>query len=254
MLLVGAFMPRLRRATNVGTGAGILAGAIAGFGVAGTAPWPVVALTAGIAAALLGTVVAIALLPATIRRAHESFSWLGHRDVARFKVATGERTPVNPAETNRFLREHPAGSVPAWIRAELLITLGLVAEARAELAAAGPPPTDVDRLEIVALGAYGDLVETGELGEAAFAEALRPYGPGSPLALEAAVIGALTRTRLRLARGQGAPLEPLLEVRPRLGIDATRIVLRDTWLPYAASLFGFGLAVGILLVVIGIAR
>ena len=253
VLLVAAFGPRIQRASVVGLVAGIVAGAVAGFGTAAWAPWPLVALIAAVAAALVGTVAAIAMLPTTIRRAFEAFSWLGHRDVARFRERTGSRTPGTATEVGEWLALHPRGSVPPWIRAEMLISVGRVAEARAELAAI-PAQTELDRLQDVATRAYADVVETASLDTVRFAAELSTFGAPSELALEAAVIDAVTKARLRLATGSPAPLAPLVAVRPRLGREATRIVLRDTWLPFARTLAGCGIAAGILLFVTGVAH
>jgi hypothetical protein len=254
MLLVAVFGPPIRRASIGGLAAGVAAGGVAGFGATEQVPWPVVALVAAASAALVGTVVAIALLPTTIRRAYEAFSWLGHRDVARFREATGSRTPTNAAETREWLGIYPRGSVPAWMRAEMLIALGAVDEARAELDAAGPPRTEQDRLEVLATRAYADLVETGSLDQQAFRRDLATFQPPSALALHAAVVEAVTHTRLRLAAGAPDPLEPILAVRKRLGREATTVVLRDTWLPLARSLAAFGVTAGLVLFLMGEAR
>jgi hypothetical protein len=214
----------------------------------------VVAAVAALVAPVLGVVVGIAMLPSTMRRAFESFSWLGHRDVARFRAATGSRTPANAVEVGEWLRTWPPGSLPAWIRAELLISIGRVEEALAELDAQRVPVSELDRLQDVATRGFAELVATGTLDTAAFAAALAPFGPPSPFALEASVIEALTLTRLRLASSTADPLEPLVRVRPRLGWEATSIVLRDTWLPFATSLAMFGFTAGIVLLVLGVTR
>jgi hypothetical protein len=254
MLLVGAFGPPMRRSRLGGQVAGIVAGAVAGFGASGSVPPIVVVAVAALVAAVLGVVVGIALIPTTTRRAFEAISWIGHRDLARVRSAIGVVPPLTPAGMAEFLVAHPIGTVPGWIRAELLISLGRVAEARAELDAQPIPDAEIDRLEVVALRAFADLVESGTVDQQAFDAELLAWAEGSPLEREAAVIAAMLRARLRLATGAPEPLEPLARVRGRLGREATTTVLRDTWLPFARSMALNGAVAGSVLIIIDVAR
>jgi hypothetical protein len=244
VLLVAAFGRPLRRASLVGAVAGIVAGAAAMYGLE-SSPWLIAAALAIAATVGIGFAVTLVLLPTGVRRAFDAFSWLGAREVDRFRERTGSTTPRSSTDVMAWLDANPVGPITREARVEMLLSIGRISEGRAELAALGPGTTDLARLERAGLRAYAEIVETGAYDEASFDTILTTIPSGTDLALEAAASRAVMVTRVRLAHGDPDPLEPLLVLRPMLGRDATAVTLRRTWLPFLRSLTLFGVAIAL---------
>jgi hypothetical protein len=242
VLLVQAFNRPLRRASLIGCVAGIVAGSVAMYGLS-AAPWPVAALVAIGVTAGIGFAVTLALLPTTVRRAFEAFSWVGAREVDRFTERTGSTTPGNGAEVAAWLDANPVAPITREARVEMLLSVGRVDEARAELAAIGPGSSDLQRLEVAGLRAFAETIETGSYDEQAYDAVLATIPPNTDLALEGMASRAVMGARARLARGDADPLEPLMAVRPTLGREATSVTFRRTWLPFLRTLATFGVAI-----------
>src|SRR3954469_5366468 len=203
LLLVEAFASPIHRASVVGSVAGIVAGAVVMYGLE-AAWWPVAAVLAIAANVGVGLPVAIVVLPTRVRRAFETFSWLGAREVDRLEDQTGSKFPGTAADVVAWLDANPVAPITREARVSMLISLGRVREARAELADLMALPTSTP--ELARLGEAGsradaEIVETGGYDVAAFEEALRTIPPGSDLALEAEAVRAVTDARVRLGRG-----------------------------------------------------
>src|SRR4051794_2015013 len=95
VLLVHALGRPISRATSIGLVAGTVAGAVVGFRLVEQAPWPLMVGAVVAATVLVGLPVAIVLIPTQIRRAFSAFSWLGHREVRRFRERTGSKPPTS---------------------------------------------------------------------------------------------------------------------------------------------------------------
>jgi hypothetical protein len=247
LLLVEAFGSPIHRASVVGSVAGIVAGSVAMYGLE-SAWWPVAAVVAIAATVVVGLAVAVVVLPTRVRRAFETFSWLAAREVDRLEERTGSKVPRTAADVVAWLDANPVSPITREARVEMLISLGRVAEARAELADLVTLPTstpELARLGVAGSRAYAEIVETGGYDAAALEEALRTIPPGSDLALEADVVRAVTDARVRLGRGDPDALAPLVALRPALGRAATIITFRRTWLHLARSLATFGVAVAL---------
>ena len=244
LALVGGFGPVIRRASLGGLAAGIVAGTIAWLVMPAVVP-PLAQFAILVTLpVVLGTTVAFILVPGPMRRAYEAFSWLGHREVARFKAATGSSIPVGADAVREWLALNPVGPVTGEARVELLVAIGQFGQARTEFSRLPPPETDFERLTRASLRTWGELVETGVVDLDAFDAVAARLPPGSDAALEGEVIRALARTRMALLGEEPDPMRPLREVRPKLGRDATRVVIRDTWIPIAGQLLAFGLLIG----------
>jgi hypothetical protein len=179
-------------------------------------------IVAGVAA-LLGAEAYIRVMTPRSRRAFEAFSWLGEWELARAKAAVGG-LPVDRDSAIDWLVRHPRGPLVAPgelpIRIEIELLAGRRDEARALL---DELPTDTlwERFELAALR---DLVEwraggDGDLpGMEAAAREILPADGDERLRAEVTI--AVARVRRRMADGRanaGDAVEPLLEVRDRLG-------------------------------------
>lgn len=173
---------------------------------------------------LLGAVIAteayVRAFPARSRRAFEAFSWLGERELARWRRSGGGRVPTNAAAADRWLVAHQADRPGDGARAEVLLLAGRIDDARAV----------VDRmphatpLECFAKAATFDLVDwraggDGDLPAMEHAAAAILPEDGDDR-LEAQVNIAVAKVRRLMADGHpsaGDAIEPFLEVRSRLG-------------------------------------
>lgn len=242
-IIVTRFGPQLRNATAVGAAVAI---AIELVGVAflpsdpGGAPW---ALILAPVAGLAGGVTAALALPRLIRRAFESFSWLGRAEVDRFEARTGGPVPTDPLAITRWLAEHPLTPATALPHAEILAFAGRFDDARAALGMA--PTTPESAFEQASLVQYTTWLETGDAGEAALRQAVEALQPGSAARLAGDVTLALAQARERAMREDPRWSEPLEAVRDRLGASPTRIAIRDTWRPTAVLLGFVALIAGI---------
>ena len=241
MAMVGGFGPTLRRASLVGLVAGVAGGILVSFLLPPGVPG-LVALAVLVAVPVaVGTGLAMLLVPPPVRRAYEAFSWLGHRELVRFREATASSIPVGYEEVRTWLAANPFTPATGEARVELLVAIGQFGQARTEFAQLAVPATDQGRLNRASLRTWGELVETGEVDLEAFDAVAGTFAPGSEVAVEAGVVRALAETRMALLREDPDPMRALREVRPRLGREATNVVLRDTWFPYARQLVAFGL-------------
>jgi hypothetical protein len=156
------------------------------------------------------------------RRAFEAFSWLGEREIGRLRAQTGEGVPLSKAKAESWLARHTDTPELRWIRAEVLLLAGQLNEGL-QAAEAMPEPTPlarVERLSTIGMARWlaGDDPDLDEL-----ATAVREVPTGTEDRLEAEVILASARTRVRMADGRTEPgdaNQPLGEVRQLLGSRA----------------------------------
>ncbi len=66
--------------------------------------------------------------------ADDVLSWLGRRDAADWREQVGGSIPGNAPAARAWLESHPAGSVPEWARASVMVTAGRIASARQAVA------------------------------------------------------------------------------------------------------------------------
>jgi hypothetical protein len=173
-----------------------------------------------IAVAIVGTEAYIRAIPSRSRRAFEAFSWLGEWEIANVRAVTGGGVPTAKSGAVRWLASRPERLEEAAFRVEVLLFAERIDEARALL---DRVPADTGYARFV-LAALRDLVDwraggDGDLAgmEATAAELLPPDGDDR---LRAEVVIATARVRRRMADGRataGDAVEPLLEVRERLG-------------------------------------
>lgn len=201
-------------------------------------------------------------MPPRSRRAFEAFSWLGEWELDQARRLTGGRVPTTRWGARRWLTRHPDRPEAAWLRVEILLLAGELDAARA-LSDQLPEATPEERFQRAAARELVDWISGGDgmVDEmVAAADRLEPVDGDERLRAEVAIAAARVR---RLAAGHGAvaaesagtaaggavpgdPLEPLLEVRDRLGSRADGQVgraLRPRLLPI---LIVYGVLFGIL--------
>jgi hypothetical protein len=211
-------------------------------------PAPVPVVVSVVVGALVATEAYIRAMPARSRRAFEAFSWLGEAELAEVRRLTGGGVPSTARGASRWLASHPARPADAWFRVEVMLLAGRAEEARAlaDAMAIGTPEERFQRAATRDLadwraGGEGNLAEM----EAAAAELEPPDGDER---LRAEVAIATARVRRRMADGRSAPgdaLEPLLEVRERLGRRADGQVGRAFRRRMLPLLLAVGLVVGV---------
>lgn len=227
MAMVRAFGPVLQRAQIVGALVAV-ALAIAWVVVGGDSAREILSMVVVAAVAgVVGTVVAILVVPGRVRRAFEAFSWLGRSEVDRFQARTGGSVPVGTDGIAAWLAEHPATPAMLLPRIEILAFVGRFDEARAELAMVAPDP--VTAFERASLTQYIDWIETGQPGVAELRAAAEPVAPATADRLAADVTVALAEARDLAVRSDPGWTAPLEAVRPLLGWAPWPVVLRDTW-------------------------
>jgi hypothetical protein len=165
----------------------------------------------------------IRALPARTRLAFEAFSWLGDTEIERARMLTGRGAPATQKAAEEWLRRVPESPLTDWIRAEVLILAGRPAEARA-IVDRMPADTPAERFEQASIRELVDWANGGSLDTSGMEAALEALGPeGSEARLGGEVSIAAARVRHAMAAGQpveGDVLEPLIEVRGRLGARA----------------------------------
>jgi hypothetical protein len=195
-----------------------------------TVPWPLATAAAGLIGGAVGIVGGALTMPPAVRAAHEAFSWLGHTEIERVRARTGSSPPGDRAGLEGWLVEHPASEATRLVRAELLAFLGAFEDARSELDAARASGRE-DALQLATTDQYIEFLATGRVDLAAMESAVGAAQAGSPARLEGEVALSLAKARERLVAGRSDWTEPLATIRPRLGGDATRVALADTWRP-----------------------
>jgi hypothetical protein len=200
-----------------------------------------VALTTAVfaAAILLAWVVVVR---GRTKAAWESFAWLGRWDVDRLERLTGARAPDSEDALRLWLTQHDGSGDDRLARVEVLGSLGQTEEARTLLAAA--PATDDPwiRFERRAMLAWLDWLDGGRLDLAAVRDAAAAIAPGEDRT-RAEVVMALADSRGRAAAGDKTWMEPLVEVRPRLGDEPAKILRRD----FLWRMLRIGVATGLIL-------
>src|SRR5690348_10534509 len=110
VLLVRALDRPLRRASLVGSAAGIMAGSVVMYGLT-RAPWPVAAVLTVLVTVGIGFTVTLVLLPTKVRRALDAFGWLGALEIDRFKERTGASTAGSAAAVAAWLDANPPAPI-----------------------------------------------------------------------------------------------------------------------------------------------
>jgi len=207
---------------------------------------------------LVGAVVAteayIRAIPSRSRRAWEAFSWLGEHELRAAGDSASDPVPTTRAQAADWLERHPDTPDRRWIRVEVLLLAGRLDDAKAA-AATLPDGTPAERWLKAATVDLADWSAGGDGnvdGMRAAAADLEPADGDERLRAEVSI--ATAEVRRRMADGRATPgdaLDPLLEVRQRLGRRADGQVGRALRMRMLATSFVVGLVFGGLLYVLG---
>jgi hypothetical protein len=167
--------------------------------------------------------------PRRLERAMATHAFVGSWEVKRFRTTTGTRPPTSARAARGWLEQNPETDANRWARIELLGWTGQLEEAWAVLERL-PEGTEAERFERLELAVFLDIVAGKEADvEGLASEAERIGAPGSDERLRAVASAALAETRRRLAHGDDAWKEPLLEAYERIGSRSLGITRADTW-------------------------
>jgi hypothetical protein len=169
--------------------------------------------------AAIGTEVYVRAWPATSRRAFEALSWLGAQQRSRARYVTGEDVPTTRARAIAWLDRRPLRAEELAIRIDTLLFVGRIDEAR-RLLSELPTSTPAERFWAASLAEFVDWQAGGDgdlAGMEAAVTAILPVGGDDRLRADVAIATARVRHRIEAGLLPGAALEPLLEVRERLG-------------------------------------
>src|SRR5687767_876491 len=101
--MIRAFSPALDRSLLVGGALAVAVGILVTPLLATSLPTPFEVIVGAVLGGLIGLVVAYVTFPAKLRRAFETFSWLGRAEVDRFQRRTGGPVPSKPEDVERWL-------------------------------------------------------------------------------------------------------------------------------------------------------
>ena len=249
-VLTRRFLSANLRALVVGVLLGALFSAIVAFALA-SAPWPIraavvaVTLTGG---ALIGWTLAV---PARIRMAWETFSWIGRWDVDRFERITGSRVPTSYDAMQRWLLAYDGRGADRFARAEILGSLGRIDEARTLLAETPPTDDPFARFEHRLQTDWVEWLATGEFDPTAVRAAAEALPRGMPERRRAEVMIAVNEARALADRGDDGWTVPLERLHPHVAAEARAIFRKDTLIPLGRTILVVGLAGAILLELVG---
>lgn len=182
-------------------------------------PVPIQVVFLAVVAAGVGTEAYVRSMYGPNRRAFEAFSWLGEREIGRLRAQTGEGVPITKAKAEAWLARHPDQPDQRWIRAEILLLAGRLDEGL-RTAEEMPEPTPLARVERLSTIGMAQWLAGKDPDLAGLAAAVADVPPGTEDRLEAEVILAAAKTRIRMADGRTEPgdaNQPLVEVRQLLG-------------------------------------
>jgi hypothetical protein len=214
----------------------VAAAASAVVAVALSAVLPIPFLVGPVVGAFAGAVAGLAaqrlLLRGDFLRAYEAFSWLGRAEMDRFEARTGSKVPVHRPDIERWLAENPPSPAMQVGRIEFLGFLGRLDEARAELAGMTVTGPEL-AFERASLSQYIGWLTDGDARIDELQAAIADLPLDAHYRHAADVTIALADARERFTRADPDWARPLEEVRPSLGKEPGRVVLRDTIRPLA---------------------
>lgn len=192
-----------------------------------------------IAYAGLAVVLTEAFRSARERSGFESFLWIGRWEYRQALAALGvRRLPGSPDAARRWLAENPSAAGRSAFRIEALVWTSEFAAATA-LVEGLPEDTPWQRFHKELHRGFVGFVATGSQTLDAARHAASELNGVERIRADALI--AVEDSRQRIAVGDREWIAPLVEVRPRIGAAADRMVLRD-WVP---KLFRANLVVGV---------
>jgi hypothetical protein len=163
--------------------------------------------------------------PPEARRTYESFVWLGEWELDRLRALTAGTVRATREDMTRYVQATPERPEDRWLRVDVLAATGQVDLAR-EVAGRIPADTPYGRVERAAALAYTDWLSGGPGDAVELRDAVAAIQPADgDERLRAEVVLACSEVRRRISAGERDVLEPLREVRERLGHRANGVLL-----------------------------
>jgi hypothetical protein len=116
------------------------------FAIQAGLPWPLVLVLGSVVYAVVAVELWMLSMPRRVRRAWEGFTLVSNPETKRWMETTGAPIPRTLRAMRRWLEGTPDRPETRWVRSQLLVTVGDLAEARA-VAQAMPLNSDWDRFE-----------------------------------------------------------------------------------------------------------
>jgi hypothetical protein len=189
-------------------------------------PWPVALIAGTVVFAFIGVELNYAAIPRRLRRAWEGFAVVGNPGMKRWLALVGTPVPHSLPGIRRWLERSPERPEIRWARAEGLLLIGELAEARAVIDRM-PIVTPFDRFEQQTLRAYLDWIEGGKPDFDALragAETVGEPGSSERLTARGQVVLAVARD---LAASGGDWMAPLIALREEAGPAADGLLRED---------------------------
>lgn len=181
-------------------------------------PWPVVLVLGSVVYAVVSVELWILSIPRRVRRAWEGYALVSNPETKRWTETTKAPIPRSLAAMRRWLTRTPDRPETRWVRSQLLVAVGDLAQARA-VAQAMPINSDRDRFEQRTLLEHIAWVEGGETDLEGLRQQAETVGePGSIERLTARGEVALAVAR-DLAVSGGDWKAPLVALRDEAGAE-----------------------------------
>lgn len=210
-------------------------------------PWPLGLVFGTVVFAVVGVELGYLAIPSRVRSAWQGFAVVGNPEGKRWLAQVGTPVPNTLPKIRRWLDHTPERPEIRWARAEGLLLVGDLAEARAVMGRM-PIATPLDRFEQQTLFAYLDWTEGGDPDFDALRDEAETIGePGSAerMAARGRVVVAVARD---LAASGGDWMAPLIALRDEAGPAAGELLRQDLrriaypyYLPYGLVVSGIAL-------------
>lgn len=200
-----------------------------GVGSAIGLPWPVLLLGGATFFSVIATEAFYLAYPPDARRAWAAFSYVGSKEVARWRAVTGRPAPATEAAMHTWLRDNEERPETRPYHAELLAVVGRVDEARA-MAERIEADSTAEGFEKAALLDYIDWIDGADVDFAArLRDAERVGEAGSSERLFARGLATIGLARDRAAGGGGDWMAPLHEFEEMTRPAGWRMFRSDTY-------------------------
>ena len=213
--------------TVVGIGAGLpVVGFLLPLAVRAGVPWPIGLMAFAVIDAVIAVELGYLAIPRRVRLAWQGHALVGSPQMKRWLAITGTPVPATVPAMRRWLERNPERPETRWARAEALIILGNLAEARAVIERM-PVTDDWDRFEQHSLLVYLDWVEGANPDYAALQTEAETVGEAESAERSLARGEAVIATARDLAASGGDWMAPLIAYRDAAGPLADRVLRND---------------------------
>ncbi len=213
--------------TMVGIGAGLpVVAFLLPLAVRAGVPWPIGLVAFAVIDAVIAVELGYLAIPPRVRRAWQGHALVGSPQMKRWLAITGSPVPTSLPAMRRWLERNPDRPETRWARAEALIILGDLAEARAVIERM-PVNGDWDLFEQHSLQVYLDWVGGANPDYAALQAEAETVGEPNSAERSLARGEAVLATARDLAVSGGDWMAPLIAYRDAAGPLADRVLRGD---------------------------